>query len=178
MPKKTRILDKTVFLYGEITTSNSMKCIDSIYEILDINEDCDNPEDPIKLVLNSFGGSVYDGFGLIGMIESCKLPIHTYAYGSIMSMALPIFVSGTKRFSSPYSTFMYHGIAWDSPYEKLEWHKQEAHEGDRLQKLFDQVILKRTKLDKKNLENIKHTKSEWYFGPNEAKKLGVVDTIL
>ena len=178
MAKKHKFIDKSIFLYGEITNTSVMKCIDSMLEIVEFNEDFENPQDPIKLIINSSGGSVYDGFGLIGMMETSPIPIHTYAYGQIMSMALPIFTSGKRRFSSPYTTFMYHGIAWDSPYEKLEWHKQEAHEGDRLQKMYDQIILKTTKLNKADMDNIKLTKSEWYFDPKKAIKLGVVDQII
>lgn len=178
MAKKKALVDKTIFLYGEISNTNVMKSIDMMLEIIEFNDEFDNPEDPIKLVINSMGGSVYDGFGIVGLMESSPIPIHTYAYGQIMSMALPIFVTGQKRFSSPYTTFMYHGIAWDSPYEKLEWHKQEAHEGDRLQKMYDQIILKRTKMQKEDMDNIKLTKSEWYFDPKKALKLGVIDKIL
>jgi len=178
MAKKLKLIDKTVVLYGEITTNNAMKCIESIQEIIAVNDEFDNPQDPIKLLINSVGGNVYDGLGLIGMIETSTVPIHTYAYGCIMSMALPIFASGKVRFSSPYTTFMYHGIAWESPHEKLEWHRQEAKEGDRIQKIFDQIITKRSKMDKKMMEDVKHTKSEWYFSPVEAKKYGLVDHIL
>jgi ATP-dependent Clp protease protease subunit len=178
MGKKKALVDKTIFLYGEISNSSTMKAIDNFLEIIEYNEEFENPGDPIKLIINSPGGSVYDGFGIIGLMETSPIPIHTYAYGQIMSMALPIFASGQKRFSSPYTTFMYHGISWDSPYEKLEWHKQEAHEGDRLQKMYDQIILKKTKMLKSDMENIKLTKSEWYFDPKKALKLGVVDKIL
>ena len=178
MPKKRNLIDKTIFLYGEISNSSVMKSIDILLEMIDLNEEFDNPQDPIKLIINSPGGSVYDGFGLVGLMESSPVPIHTYAYGQIMSMALPIFVMGQKRFSSPYTTFMYHGISWDSPYEKLEWHKQEAHEGDRLQKMYDKIILNRTHMSKDDLENVKLTKSEWYFDPKKALKLGVIDKIL
>lgn len=172
MARRSKIDDRIVLLHGEINTSNASRCIENI--IL-LSEESD---EPIRLYINSMGGSVYDGFGLVGIIESSPVPIHTFAFGQIMSMALPIFVSGKVRVSSPYTTFMYHGIAWDSPYEKLEWHKQEAHEGDRLQTLFDKIILKRSKMDKKVLDNIKHTKSEWYFDPIQAKKMGIVDSVM
>ena len=60
---------------------------DIIEIIMDINTFDDELEEslqnyqrePIKLVVNSFGGSVYDGFALIAAIEHSKTPIHGYS---------------------------------------------------------------------------------------------------
>mgnify|MGYP003350628850 FL=1 len=94
---------RTIILSGEV---DDIIVSDIIQNISDVNEyDDDNEESvkdferkPIKLIINSLGGSIYDGFGLIGVIENSKTPIHTYCYGSAMSMALLILVSGHKRF--------------------------------------------------------------------------------
>jgi hypothetical protein len=73
---------------------------------------------------------------------------------------------------------MYHNISWDCGYEKVEWHRQELKEGERLQKLYNEVLHKRTKLPKSSLEDVIRTKSEWYFTSSEAKRYKVVDRIL
>ena len=176
--RSKKLHSKTIVLSGEINVSSVMNCLEDINEIIEFNDYYEEPEAPIRLIMNSSGGSVYDGFALIGLIETSPVPVHTYAYGQIMSMAFPIFVCAQKRFSSPYTTFMYHQIAWEAPYDKIEWHKQEAKEGDRLQKLFDGVISKHSKLPKASMDDVKRTKSEWYISPAEAKKFGVVDKIL
>jgi ATP-dependent Clp protease protease subunit len=176
--RSKKLYNKNVFLSGGVDTNSIMKCVEDIFEIIEFNEAYEEPEAPINLIMNSPGGSVYDGFALIGIMETSPVPIHTYAYGQIMSMALPIFVSGHYRIASPYTTFMYHNISWDSQYEKLEWHRQELKEADRLQKLYDGIILKRTKLPKASMEDVIRTKSEWYFSPSEAKKFKVVDRVL
>jgi ATP-dependent Clp protease protease subunit len=155
-----------------------MKCVENIFEINEFNEYFDDPKAPIKLIINSPGGSVYDGFALIGIMETAEIPVHTYAYGQIMSMALPIFAAGDVRFCSPYTTFMYHNISWDSMYEKIEWHRQELKEGDRIQKMYNDILKKRTELPKAKMEETVKTKSEWYFGSTEAKKWKLVDHIL
>jgi len=175
-----RLPSKTIVLSGEVSEKSIMMCVEDIFEIIELKSEYEGLEDfePIKLIMNSPGGSVYDGFALIGIMETSTIPIHTYAYGQIMSMALPIYVSGHVRWCSPYTTFMYHQIAWQAPYEKLQYHKQEANEGDRLHSMYNDVILKRTKIPKKTLNEVVHSKSEWYFGPEEAKKYKVVDNIL
>jgi ATP-dependent Clp protease protease subunit len=178
MAKKFRLPSKTVILSGEVDDKTITCCMEDILEINEFREFYQDEDQPIKLIINSPGGSVYDGFALIGIMESSILPVHTYAFGQIMSMALPIFVSGAARVTSKYTTFMYHQLAWASPYEKLEWHKQEESEGERLHAMYNDVIFNRTKIPKKILDNVIKTKSEWYFGPEEAKKYKVADLII
>lgn len=173
-----KLHSKNVVLGGDIDNNSIMKCVESIFEIIEFNDAYEDPNAPINIIMNSPGGSVYDGFALIGIMETSPIPIHTYAYGQIMSMALPIFVSSHFRWCSPYTTFMYHNIAWDTGYEKIEWHRQELKEGERLQKLYNEVLHKRTKLPKTAMDDVIKTKSEWYFSPNEAKKYKVVDRII
>ena len=176
--KYKRLPNKTIVLSGEVDEKSIMSCVENIFEIIEYSEYYEDEGQPIKLIMNSPGGSVYDGFALVGIMETSPVPIHTYAFGQIMSMALPIFVCGKVRYSSAYTTFMYHQIAWNSPYEKLEYHRQEASEGDRLHSMYNEVILKHTKLPKKIIENVIKTKSEWYFSPEEAKKYKVIDHII
>lgn len=178
MAKKFRLPSKTVVLSGEVDDKTIMCCIEDILEINELREMYQDDNEPIKLFINSPGGSVYDGFALIGIMETSPLPVHTYAFGQIMSMALPIFVSGQVRVASKYATFMYHQLAWASPYEKLEWHKQEETEGERLHLMYNDILFKRTKIPKRTIENVIKTKSEWYFGAEEAKKLKVTDYVI
>jgi hypothetical protein len=65
---------------------------DAIQTISFINEIDNGKEEvePIKLIINSLGGNILDGFALIGVIENSFVPVYTYGYGSIMSMALPL----------------------------------------------------------------------------------------
>jgi len=170
--------NKTIILSGKISTASVMKCAESLFEQFDRFDNGEDEVQPIKLVMNSVGGSVYDGFGLVGIIEKSTYPIHTYAYGQIMSMALPIYVSGHVRYASPYTTFMYHQLSWESEYDNLEWQKQEVYEAERLQEMFNGVIVKRTKIPKSYLEDVMVTKSDWYFSTQDAKKYKVVDKII
>jgi len=158
---------------------------DTIKNILDINRDDTLKaqdykgwkREPIELIINTFGGSVYDGLALINAIQLSKTPIHTIALGNAMSMGLFILVSGHKRFIGPNSTVMYHQIStleWD----KIEGLKNTLKELERLEKICEDILFRRSKLTKKELEQYKREKKEWYFGPEEALKWKVVDKIL
>lgn len=174
---------KTIILSGEVDSDSVQEIIELI---CDINEYDDENEEsikdydrkPIKLIINSFGGSVYDGFALIGVMETSKTPVHTYCYGSAMSMALLILVSGHKRFGHRLSTYMYHECLDEPPYDKLTSLKESVTETTRIMKVYDDQLLLKTKLKRKQLEDTKKVKLDWYITPEEALSYKIIDQII
>ena len=176
--KKNRVL-----VLGEDVTQDSVReIIRSIYELNMEDEQAEAlfteyERQPIHLILNTYGGSVYDGLGLIGAMDISRTPVVVTCIGSAMSMGLLILASGDFRRIHAYSTAMYHQISSLS-YDKLEGLKKDIQEIERLEKIFDSVLLKKTKLKEEDLLKHKHSKSEWYITPKEALKYGIVDEIL
>jgi ATP-dependent Clp protease protease subunit len=158
-------------------------------EIIEINQSDDHlkqvyaihglkykPE-PIKIYIDSYGGLVYQCFGLLSVMERSQTPIHTIVTGCAMSCGFMILISGHARFAHKLSTPLYHQVSSGmagtarSMQEKLQ-------ETKRLQKTLESIVLEKTKIPKKKLKEIFQTKKDWYMSAEEAKKLGVVDTIL
>ena len=169
---------RNLVLSGEISEESAQKIIQ---HISDINEDDFGKDEriPIQLKINSIGGSMYDGFAIIGAIESSETPVYTYGYGAIMSMALPILVSGVKRFAHPLTTFMYHEcLDTFGHYEKVSILKENLEETERVMEMYDDHILNKTSFTKKQLDKVKKAKHDWYFDINEAIKYKVIDQIL
>jgi ATP-dependent Clp protease protease subunit len=177
--KKLSKSNKTVYLFDEVGTNSTLKCIQALQNIIEFNDELDNPEDPIKLIINSGGGDVYDGLALMGFIQSSPVQINTYSYGGrVMSMALPIYLCGAERYATRYTTFMHHSGAWEMDYSKIEIHKQELEEMNRLENMVNNFIIKQTKIDKKLLTKYQEMNREWYIPADEAKKLGIVHKLL
>ena len=169
---------RNLVLSGEISEESAQNIIQ---HISDINEDDFGKEErfPIQLKINSIGGSMYDGFAIIGAIESSETPVYTYGYGAIMSMALPILVSGVKRFAHPLTTFMYHEcLDTFGHYEKVSILKENLEETERVMEMYDDHILNKTSFTKKQLDKVKKGKFDWYFDINEAIKYKVIDQII
>jgi len=169
---------RNLVLSGEISEESAKEIIQHIN---DINEDDFGKEErsPIQLKINSIGGSMYDGFAIIGAIESSETPVYTYGYGAIMSMALPILVSGVKRFAHPLTTFMYHEcLDTFGHYEKVSILKENLEESERVMEIYDDHILSKTSFTKKQLDKVKKGKFDWYFDINEAIKYKVIDQII
>ena len=169
---------RNLVLSGEISEESAKEIIQHIN---DINEDDSGKEErsPIQLKINSIGGSMYDGFAIIGAIESSETPVYTYGYGAIMSMALPILVSGVKRFAHPLTTFMYHEcLDTFGHYEKVSVLKENLEETERVMEMYDDYILSKTSFTKKQLDKVKKGKFDWYFDINEAIKYKVIDQVI
>lgn len=173
---------RNLVLSGEISEESAQNIIQHIN---DINED-DNgniiPIEnrvPIQLKINSLGGSMYDGFAIIGAIESSLTPVYTCGYGAIMSMALPILLSGHKRFAHRLTSFMYHEcLDTFGHYEKVSILKENLEETERVMDIYDDYILSKTSFTQKQLDKVKKGKYDWYFSIDDALKYKVIDQII
>lgn len=172
------------FILSDDVTQSSV--VNIIKEIREINRHDDEQEEkvvdyerkPIEILVNTFGGSVYDGFGLVAEIEMSKTPIHTICNGKAMSMGFIIVAAGHKRFMNyPFATLMYHQIS------TFEWNdithiKRSVEEAERLEKIYDDYVLRRTNLMRSQLDEIKEKRMNWYVDAQDAKKLGIIDEVI
>jgi ATP-dependent Clp protease protease subunit len=165
-----------IITLGDIDCIEINEIIQDIYEINDEDRKRQTVE-PIKLIINSFGGEVFSGLALIDVIDSSQTPIHTICHGTAMSMALIVYAAGHHRIASKYSTFMYHEAAYEIN-GKVAFHKQELKETERIDKICDAYLISKTKLTQKVLQPHRDRQSEWYFDVKTAQKYGLVDEIL
>ena len=178
--------NRTLFFGKDV----DMESIESISEdIIKINEDDSFLEKlypvyglkyerkPIKIMIDSYGGYVYQCMGLIGIMESSKTEIHTYATGAAMSCGFIMLICGHKRFAYKHATPMYHQVStgfWGKTQDMEESYKETK----RLQSKFESLTLEKTKISKSKLREILKTKQDWYMDAEEAVSFGVVDEIV
>lgn len=92
-----------VFISGKIDNESSGELINELLTLIRADDYQDEKQKdykrkPISLFIKSIGGIVTDMFGIIDLIESSKTTINTYAIGLIASAAVPLFLSGNKRY--------------------------------------------------------------------------------
>jgi ATP-dependent Clp protease, protease subunit len=132
---------------------------------------------PIKIYIDSYGGYVYQCFGLLSVMNNSKTPIHTIVTGAAMSCGFMMLIHGHRRFAMEHATAMYHqvsGAAWG----KVQDMEENLEETKRLQKAIMEMTVKRTKIGLSQLEGNLEKKRDWYMDADEALKLGVVDEII
>jgi ATP-dependent Clp protease protease subunit len=132
---------------------------------------------PIKLYIDSYGGAVYQCFGLLGIMRESKTPIHTIVTGCAMSCGFLISVSGHKRFGYPKATYMYHQVS-SAAWGKLKDIEEDVIETKRLQKMIEDITIENTKITEKKLEKVYKTKKDWFIDSDDALKLKVIDEII
>lgn len=155
--------------------------IDSIvYHIIRYNRiDKGIPQEqrkPIILYINSPGGSVADGYGVIDVILTSKTPIYTVNIANCLSMALLIFIAGHKRYAMPHSEFLLHDGASGGFDSSNKMQDRMKFESEQIESMTKDFIVKNTKITNEQYEM--NLRKEWYFLPKEGKELGVVDCIV
>lgn len=92
--------DRTVYIYGEVG-SETLAAARQISVL-------GKTAEPIYVVINSPGGSVFHGAAVIEAMESARGPVHTICVSFCASMAAFIFEYGDERMMFNRSMLMFH----------------------------------------------------------------------
>lgn len=180
---KAESMKKREFILNKTVSAESVQPI--IVGINEINahdneqqeKDPNYVRKPIKLIIDSFGGSIYCGFALANTVDTSETPVHTYCLGKAMSMGFLIFVVGHKRFAHPNATLMYHD-AGTSLGDTVEGIQQSLNQTKKIVRAGDNMITNYTNIKQTKLDRIKREKKNWYMFATEGFELGVVDELL
>jgi len=66
----------------------------------------------VYLLFSTLGGSVVNGFNLYNIMKGMPFELITHNVGCVNSIGNVVFLAGSKRYSSPSSTFMFHGVGF------------------------------------------------------------------
>lgn len=91
-----------------VISLNTQVTFESVSLVMQRLNELRNSEQPVYLLLDSPGGSVFDGNLLISYIEGSHLTINTVATGLCASMCAQIFSHGTTRYMVDRSILMFH----------------------------------------------------------------------
>lgn len=102
--RSTLLSQRTVFLSQPINNQTAEEVIAQLLYLDSISHE------PIKLIINSPGGGVSAGFGIIDYMHGVESPVHTHAFGAAASMAALILTNGEKgyRTASPNTEILIH----------------------------------------------------------------------
>lgn len=69
----------------------------------------------ITLCISSIGGTPEQAFYAYELLKAYPIPITTHNVGAVHSAAMPLFLSGSKRFAVPNATFVMHKTVHTPP---------------------------------------------------------------
>ena len=166
--------DRILFLTGEIDTYNTemIKAQLLYLEHLDPSED-------IKLMINSGGGDIYAGLGLIDTMEFIKCDIHTINTGLCASMASVLLASGTKgkRKALKRSRTMIHQPLMMGGYVQQATDIEiDAREINSLKKELYEILSDCTGQDYKKVYS--DSERDYWMNAQETLKYGIIDEVI
>ena len=180
--------DRRLYLTGPINpidddeyTDVSM-CTKIVDDILDYNrydEAHQIPIDerkPIRIYINSPGGNVTEGFSVVSAIKFSKSPVYTINIGEWASMAFLIGITGHKRFSLPYMTFLMHD-GFNGTFDSTS----KAQDKMKFDERFEREVVKTHVLGYSSMSSAEYDaliRVEYYMLPEDALEHKFIDEIV
>lgn len=138
----------------------------------------DSPTKPIRIYINSPGGSVYDGMSIYDVTKYIKCPIHTTCIGTAASMAAVLLAGGDKgnRFALPHSQIMLHSPSGGTGRVTSPDFKIAAREMEKCENMLYNVLAKDLNTDFDKIKEM--CDRDFWMTPEEAVKYKVIDSII
>ena len=139
--------------------------------------EAENSDKDIFLYINSPGGYVSSGLGIYDTMNYIKPSVATICMGQASSMAAVLLAGGAagKRSALPNSRVMIHQPLGGAEGQASDI-KIQADEILRLRARLTSILAKSTKQTLRKIE--KDTDRNFFMNAEEAKKYGIIDTIL
>lgn len=132
----------------------------------------------LHILISSPGGSVFHGLSIYNYLKAIPIEVYTYNFGSVDSIGVILFCSGSRRLSVPHARFLMHGV-------KMNFNGQMALDEKELEEK-----LKALKIDQFNISKViadtvgkqadeveGHMNSRTTLNPQQAQEYGLVHEI-
>lgn len=164
---------RIVSLHGDVNENMIANIIHHMLALAQINQD------PIQMIISTYGGSADEMFGVYDLIKLLPAPVFTIALGKVMSAGVLLLAAGKKgqRVIGRSARIMMHpisGVAAGNIFQ-LE---NETEEMRRLQLQMVEAMVRETKMTKKVIEEIMKKGKDYYITPQKAIEYGIVDRVV
>jgi len=159
-----------VTMYGEVNDANAHEVISGIQAA-----NREKSTAPIILYIDSPGGELFAGAGIIDAMDASRRPVWTVDVGIAASMAAIIHSYGIKRFMLPHALLMHHdarGGVSGSPAQM----ESQLSAMNRMVEGFERHVAKVAHLSLAELRA--HEAITWWLLADEAVKAHLADQIV
>ena len=173
------IANNRIYFYSEVTRPDCLNLNRNIQTLSDAMVNTSHSYGvsipPIKLHINSYGGSVFAGLSSVDYIASSKAPIHSIVEGCAASAATIMSVVAEKRYMRKNAYMLIHQLS-SGMWGKYEELKDDMENNERLMETIRDIYAHHTKIPKKKLNEI--LKHDLWFDSDTCLEYGLVDEIL
>ena len=167
---KTLVMDSVV---DEETSQNMIKGLHVLDNI--------KPKEPITIIMENYGGSVYSGLAIYDFISNCESEVIVKVYGACMSMAAYILQAAETRLIAKHARIMIHTgyteFHEDHPEIHKRWMKQYEKDDEELEDiLLERIREKHPEFTREEVKQLLMFDS--ILLPKKAVELGLADDII
>ena len=130
--------------------------------------------EPIKLYIDSCGGSLTDTFTIIDAIKLSKTPVWTINMGCAYSGGFFTFISGHKRIAYPHSSFLFHEGSTGTSGTSSQFENYTAFYKRQLEQLKN-IVLENTSITQEEYQDIK--KDDIWYSVEDGIEKGFIDEV-
>lgn len=172
-------MSNEIYFYGSVSQQSCLELRNQLHE-MDLRMKMYSieygvPSPPIKLHIQSEGGSLYHSLYIIDLIQNIQTPVHTYVDGFAASAATLFSVVGEKRYMTKNSLMLIHQLS-GSEAGKYEELKDQMENLGSLMKIIKKTYLSNSNLNEGTLDLLL-TKDIW-LDSDTCLKYGLIDEIL
>tara|TARA_B100000902_G_scaffold399357_1_gene469842 strand:- start:3213 stop:3842 length:630 start_codon:yes stop_codon:yes gene_type:complete len=172
-------IDNHIYFYSSVTKKSMFDLNKEIRYVGQKMQDVGNKYDisppPIKLHINSNGGSIFAAMSCVDTIITSPVEVHSIVEGAAASAATLISVVCKKRYIKPHSFMLIHQLStvfWG----KMHEFDDEMKNLDNLMKLIKNIYKEHTNVKEDKIDEI--LKHDIWWDAKKCKKLNLVDDIL
>lgn len=161
-----------IYIFGDIVPFEFFSSDVSAYGIVKQIKDLD--VDEIRVHIDSYGGSVSEGWAIYNALRQHPAKVTTYGDGFVASAALYPFLAGDNRIASNLSAYYLHrvSVAADGYSDDL---RKAADEADQMTEIGISAFVERTGMDENDARKL--MEAETWLSPDQAMEYGIATAI-
>ncbi len=168
-----------IYFYSGVTRPKVLKLNKGIFNLninmLSKTGPLEYEPPPIKLHINSYGGSVFAGLAAVDYIKNSKVPVHTIIDGCAASAATLMSCVADRRFMHKNACMLVHQLS-GAMWGKFQEMQDDMENSEMLMEKIKNIYKQHTKIPKKEMDNI--LKHDLWWEAEKCLEYGLVDELI
>jgi len=172
------VQDNKIFFYSGVSRPKVLKlnkAINNLNSTSALRRESHGIDIPIRIHINSYGGSVFAGFAAVDYIKNSKAEIHTIIDGCAASAATLMSVVADKRYMHRNSCMLVHQLS-GAMWGKFAAMKDDMQNSEMLMEKIKKIYREHTRIPENVLEDI--LQHDLWWEAEKCLEYGLVDEII
>ena len=172
------VQDNTIFFYSGVSRPKVLKlnkAIDNLNTTSAMRKASHGIDIPIRIHINSYGGSVFAGLAAVDYIKNSKAEVHTIINGCAASAATLMSVVADRRFMHRNACMLIHQLS-GAMWGKFAAMKDDMKNSEMLMEKIKKIYREHTRIPEDVLENI--LEHDLWWEAEKCLEYGLIDEII